>query len=180
MVLQKEFYFVRHGQTDHNILEGAAKKDRLEDIPLNSMGRLQSIAIEPIIFSLPVQSICSSPARRAQETKEIIAKRLECTHYDISELGECSERIWKELVRFRNYSLFLDGSPGRIFIDRVKRGLDQVLSLPGPSVAIAHAGVHWAICCLMDIEGHDWYIENCVPIHFFVGKGGKWIAKKLT
>ena len=73
MITKKEFYFVRHGQTDHNVMEGKDKGDHPADIPLNAVGRNQALLIEPTIALLPVQTICASPLKRVQETKERIA-----------------------------------------------------------------------------------------------------------
>jgi len=65
------------------------------------------------------------------------------------------------------------------FINRVQNGINQALSFPGPSMVIAHGGVHWAICSLMGIKEHEWMINNCVPIHFSIDDGNHWIARKL-
>ena len=119
MILKKEFYFVRHGQTDHNILEGAGKGDHPEDVPLNMVGRNQAAAIEPMIALLPIQTICVSPMKRAQETKEIIAARLSVPHYEIDTLGECSGKIWKEMARLGMYSPFPNDGEVRLFMEWV-------------------------------------------------------------
>ncbi len=180
MLLKKEFYFVRHGQTDHNILESKEKGDHPKDIALNKMGRDQAIAIEPIVALLPIQTICASPLKRAQETKEIVAARLQVPHYEVAGLGECSSKIWKEMARLGMYTPLPHEGEARLFMDRVRDGLNHALSLPGPSLIVAHGGVHWATCCLMGIENHEWAINNCTIIHFSIGANGKWIATKLT
>src|SRR3989338_1461541 len=104
MILKKEFYFVRHGQTDHNLLEGEEKGDHPADIPLNQTGRGQAATIEPMIALLPIQTICVSPMKRAQETKEIITARVEAPHYEVEGLGECSGKIWQEMGRLGMFS----------------------------------------------------------------------------
>ncbi len=179
MILQKEFYFVRHGQTDYNILEGKNKGDHREDISLNQSGRNQAMSIEPIIASLSIQTVCSSPFKRAQETKEIVFSKLQGAHHEISDLGECSAQIWKEIVKLGMYCSLPEEGIARQFIDRVKRGINQALSLRGPALIVAHGGVHWAVCCLMGIEEHEWLVGNCVPVHFFLDPNGKWKARKL-
>jgi broad specificity phosphatase PhoE len=55
---QKEFYFIRHGQTDHNC--GKIEGEHL-DIPLNKKGRSQAIAIEPLVTNLALRLVWSSP-----------------------------------------------------------------------------------------------------------------------
>jgi probable phosphoglycerate mutase len=180
MIMQKDFYFVRHGQTDHNILEGQQKGDHAGDVPLNEAGKGQAKAIEPLIRLLPIRTICSSPMKRAKETKDIIASRLQVPHFEIDDLGECSAWIWKEMKRLRIQSLPPTSGDVGLFIDRVRNGINHVLSLPGPPLIVAHGGIHWAICYLMSIEKHEWAIDNCAVVHFSIDENGKWIALKLA
>ncbi len=180
VILQKEFYFIRHGQTDHNISSGNLKKDHPGDIPLNETGKSQARLIEPLITSLPIQTVCSSPLKRVQETKKIITSNLQVDHHEINDLGECTAQIWKEMVRLGMYSTLPKKGVARQFMDRVRSGINQALSLPSPSLIVAHGGVHWALCCLMGIEGHEWAIDNCIPVHFSIGNHAKWTAKKLA
>lgn len=180
MLPQKEFYFVRHGQTDHNIAEDWHKLDCHEDIPLNATGREQAEAIAPVIAALPIRSVCSSPLKRAQETSAIITSQLEANHHPVHDLGECSTRIWFEMA-----GRGMDAAPPedaivRPFMDRVLKGLNHALLLPGPSLIVAHGGVHWAICCWLGIKEHEWSIGNCVPVHFTTGEKGRWTARKLV
>jgi probable phosphoglycerate mutase len=179
MILKKEFYFIRHGQTDHNLLEGLHKGDHTFDIPLNETGRNQAKLIQSTISALPIKTVCSSPLKRAQETKNLITSTVEVTHHDISDLGECSTQIWIARVEWGMYSALPNEGIVRQFMDQVRNGINQALSLPGPSLIVAHGGVHWAICCLMGIKEHEWAINNCIPVHFSIGDNEKWIAKKL-
>ena len=180
MILKKEFYFVRHGQTDFNILKNRENLDHPADITLNDTGRDQARLIEPLIALLPIQTICASPMKRVQETKEIIAARLQAPHHEIDDLGECSMSIWKEMASLGMYSPLPQEGEARLFMDRVKNGINQALSLPGPSLIVAHGGVHWALSCLMGIDTHAWAITNCTVVHFSVGAEGSWTASKLT
>ena len=105
MIPQKYFFFVRHGQTDHNALEGKDKGDHPSAIPLNDAGRNQAKAIEPTVACLPVQTVCSSPLKRVQETKEIVnTARLSAAHHEIENLAECTAKIWFEMRRLGMYS----------------------------------------------------------------------------
>lgn len=180
MIPKREFYFVRHGQTDHNVLEGENKGDHPPDISLNQTGKEQAIAIEPIVALLPVKTVCASKMRRAQETKIIIADRLQAPHYEIHELGECSAEIWKEMAGLGMYSPLPQDGQVFLFMERVRNGLCQALSFPGPCLIVAHGGVHWAACCLMNIQNHGWRLENCGVVHFSVDEKQNWMAKKLT
>jgi probable phosphoglycerate mutase len=177
MILKKEFYFIRHGQTDHNLR--GVKEDHPPEIPLNDTGRMQAKEIEPLIASLPVKIVCSSPFRRAQETKEIITANLDAIHHEFEDLGECTSKIWFHMSKRGMYAPLPEDGPAREFMERVRRGINQALALPGPILIVSHGGVHWALCCLMGIEEHHWSTQNCTPIHFSIEPSGKWIAKKL-
>lgn len=179
MILKKEFYFIRHGQTDYNILPNNLKIDHPADTPLNETGRTQARFIEPVISSLPIQTICASPLKRVQETKEIITAKLQANHHNIADLGECTAQIWQEMISHKMYSPMPQEGIVRQFMDRVLNGINQALTLPGPSLVVAHGGVHWALCCLMSIEEHKWAVDNCIPVHFSIREDGKWVAKKI-
>lgn len=175
MILQKEFYFVRHGQTDYNLLTNGS--DHPPHIPLNATGRTQARAIEPVVASLPIKTVCFSPMKRALETKEIITERLLAEHSEIADLGECSGPVWEKMSRLRSQEALFGEEQVSNFVQRVKKGLNMALSQKGPVLIVAHGGVHWAICGLMNILSHDWAIDNCIPVHFSFSE--KWVAKKL-
>lgn len=173
----KEFYFIRHGQTDHNA-SSKIKEDHCPEVSLNAIGKEQAKAIQPLVGQLPIQTICSSPLKRAQETKEIITENLKAIpYYTMHELGECTALIWYELSLLKTL-----GQPGinaRSFIDQVRKGLDQILSLPSPTLIVSHEGVHLALCYLLDIKDHDWIADNCAIIHFYQINDKDWQARKL-
>jgi probable phosphoglycerate mutase len=179
MILPKEFYFVRHGQTDHNISEKMDKGGHSEEIPLNETGRLQAQTIEPLIASLQVKAVVSSPMIRVQETKEIITPRLNVPHYEMNALGECSDQVWKEMRGLKMGSPIPEEGDLFLFLERMRKGLNAALSLSKTPLIVAHGGIHWATCFLMQIEEYDWSIHNCGVVHFFVKEKGKWGAKRL-
>lgn len=175
----KEFYFVRHGQTDHNILEAHEKKNLSQDISINETGKNQAATIEPVIARLSIQIVCASPLKRAQETKNIIAARLKANHLVINDFGECSAEIWKELTRHGTLSPIPEQGKAREFIERVQNGMNLALSQTGTPLIVAHGGVHWAICYLLGIQNHDWAIDNCAIVHFSIDEHNRWNASKL-
>jgi probable phosphoglycerate mutase len=180
MILEKDFYFVRHGQTDHNISQNHLNEDHPHHTPLNITGRKQAVSIEPTIATLPVKTVCCSPLKRAQETKELITTRLQVEHHALDDLGECTSVIWREMVRLGMHGAAPDSENVQFFMEKVRKGINHALSLPGPTLIVAHGGVHWAMCALMRIKDHEWAIDNCVPVYFSVRENGLWVAKKLN
>src|SRR5438067_10315444 len=69
-----EVLLVRHGSTEHS-LEG--RFSGRNDLPLDDRGRGQARAIAAHIGAMyPIDTIVSSPLRRARETAEAIAARV--------------------------------------------------------------------------------------------------------
>lgn len=178
MIPQKEFYFLRHGQTDYN-LRAVEKIDHPPYIPLNETGRSQALAIEPVIAKLPIKTICYSPMLRAVQTKEIVTSRLAAPQYEIPDLGECSAVVWHAMPDLQDQAFHSSNQPVSAFIERVLRGFQSALSYEGPVLIVAHGGVHWALCSLLNIADHEWLADNCVPIHFSVEQG-QWRANKIS
>lgn len=71
----KHFYFVRHGETDWNVIR---KLQGWTDIPLNANGEKQAEDLADRILSLGIKIsyIYSSPLKRAHRTAEIISSKL--------------------------------------------------------------------------------------------------------
>lgn len=167
---EKEFYFVRHGQTDANL---SPVKVDYDDIALNETGKKQALAIEPYIATLPIKSICYSPLKRAVETKNLISRRLQALQHEIVHLGECNAWIWNDMT-----SGFIQTTHVSSFIERAVSGINQSLVKEGPVLIVAHGGIHWAFCHAMAISDHNWFIDNCHPVHFIL-KEEQWRAKPL-
>lgn len=174
MILKKEFYFLRHGQTDHNLLENNEKGDHPGDIPLNETGKSQAKAIEPLVALLPVQTICISPMLRTEQTKEIVAERLNGEHHVIDDLRECNFEIWNAMRKLGMYYSIPEEGIVRHFMERVVNGINQALSLKGPTLIVGHGGTFWTACCVMGIKSHVWLLDNCGLVHFTLGPLGEW------
>ncbi|OGN55517.1 MAG: hypothetical protein A3D96_04030 [Chlamydiae bacterium RIFCSPHIGHO2_12_FULL_44_59] len=152
----RDFYFVRHGQTDHN--SGKIEGEHL-DISLNKTGRGQAVAIEPLIATLPLRFACLSPLRRAKETTDILLRNLPLKRLEVAEFSECALTTWNQM---RKGDL---SDPVAQFLQTVAIGLKQVLVEKGPSLIVAHGGIYFAICKTLGIPG-DGIINNCVPVWF--------------
>lgn len=175
MIAKKEFYFVRHGQTEHNI--SFAKTDHT-DISLNATGRTQALNAAPLIQQLPFQTICCSPLKRAKETKELLTPGRE--HQEIHDLGECTAEIWSAMISLGIHALDKGSSAVRNFLERTKNGLNQALRYPGPVLIVAHGGIHWAVCYWLNIQDYDWIIDNCKPVHFSINANSdQWEANPI-
>lgn len=177
MITKKEFYFVRHGQTEGN---AAAVKQDHGDISLNATGRQQARMIGPIVASLPVQTICYSPLKRAKETRDIVCSGLNAPHAEVVKLSECNTQIWLEMTAMGKEAKNASHEPVYSFMQRVVQGINEALAYHGPVLIVAHGGIHWAICCFMEMDQHDWIVDHCIVTHFSVKEDGHWTARKLN
>lgn len=176
MIPKKDFYFIRHGQTDHN--KSLTKTDH-GDISLNLIGKEQARNIAPLVSQIPLQTICCSPLKRAKETKELMLPERE--HIELDALGECTAQIWSEMTSLHADAYRKGSLVTRNFLQRVKHGLNQALEQIGPVLIVAHGGVHFAICHWMNIPGHSWVIDNCQLVHFSTDKStDEWKAELLS
>lgn len=175
MFPKKEFYFIRHGQTDQNVTGIYTE----EDIPINATGRKQAEEIEHLISLLPVQSVCHSPLLRARQTKELITPRLLVPHVELTNLVECNIEIWDAMTALGENAPPSEVLSVKKFMQNVAKGLQEALSHPGPVLIVAHCGVHWAICHHINVPP-PWQIDNCAPVHFAPNEKGEWTSKKLT
>ena len=173
--MRKEFYFVRHGQTDFNV----APTDSRKDESLNETGRIQAEAVGPLVRALPVKKVYFSPFKRVKETKEIALKGICLSEKEFDAFGESSPEILKYLSNERLESGAQFSPCVEEFLQRVKKGIEEALEEPGPLLIVAHRSTHWAFCYYFQIEGHDWLVDNCTLVHFFTDDQKKWRAKKL-
>ncbi|MCP5491061.1 MAG: histidine phosphatase family protein [Chlamydiales bacterium] len=173
--MRKGFYFLRHGQTDHNakgILAGAET-----DVPLNQVGIQQAQKVKTVIHQLPIEMVCYSPLIRAKQTMKIVAADLDLHYIQVQELKECETAVWLKMNRRGEH---LESELVQTFFNQVKYGLSQVLSFGKSILVVSHGGVHWALCHLLGIQDHDYMIENCNLVHFQPVGHTEWIAEKIN
>lgn len=176
MITKKEFYYMRHGETDLNLLPPELQGN-YPDVGLNSTGRSQASAIEPLISSLSVRSICFSPLKRAKETKELCCKKLKADQYEIDSLSECDLDTWRQMTALGKEAKFYRQEPVNAFLRRAAAGINEALKQAGTVLIIAHGGIYWAICCLMEVEA-QWEIGHCNPV-YFSWESGQWNVEEL-
>ncbi len=172
MFVRKEFYFIRHGETEHNakkIIAGGGC-----DIPLNTIGREQSFTIRPLISGIPFRTICYSPMKRAKETMDIATNGLSVSRMEIEELRECMANICREMLNIEEKVPSCEQVEA--FMLQTRIGINKALSHPGPVLIVSHGVVHLAICHQMKIKNHEWYIGNCKLVHFKPYGESEWEA----
>ena len=165
-MIQKELYFIRHGQTDHN-LKGIVQGKGV-NLPLNDLGRRQAKAFFDAYKDVPFDRIYTSSLLRAQETIYPF-RDLGLSFEPLSELDEIS---WGEMegsaVVMESSDTFKHltdqwksgnddarppgGESPRDLQNRQKKFIDQVLATPDRKILISMHGraIRSMMCLLTD------------------------------
>ena len=97
---------VRHGETEWN------RENRFQghsDPPLNATGRAQAHELAEELHATPIAVAYTSPLRRASETAEIVARRLDIPVQTSASLMEVDVGSWSGLTRSEVEARFPDG-----------------------------------------------------------------------
>ena len=180
----KEFYFVRHGQTDAN-LKGIMCGG-MWDLELNSTGLEQAERAANLLKAKvqDINSIFVSPMKRAQQTAGFFAKNFALPMTRIEELREWKIGSWEKVSFESIKEQFLgtgeppgDGESRHAFQTRVKTGFEKCLVETAPFLMVSHGGVGLA---LQKILGTDVSrIENCVLHRVYQTTGATWKVETL-
>jgi broad specificity phosphatase PhoE len=84
-------YFVRHGESVSNAAPGGMALPREEGDRLTEIGFEQARAVAERLGEAGASRVLASPLRRARETAEVIASRLELPLIEVEELRELRE-----------------------------------------------------------------------------------------
>lgn len=151
-----QLLLIRHGESSAN-----AEK-RLQghvDFPLNERGRRESELLAERLCQLPVTTLYTSPLKRARETADIVARRLdlspeerpELMERDVGELGGLTRDEIR--ARFPGYVRARAGEdvtfdvaglePEDGFLERVQRIMAAIIEAHSEqtAAAVAHGGV---------------------------------------
>ena len=174
--IQKSFYFLRHGETDWN------KQQKImgqSDIPLNKTGVLQARTVAEKIQGLPIDTIVTSPLKRAYKTAEIIGNKIRQPIFIDNDLQEFCwgsmegkvkgdrsykntpfepEKWWKEDIVPEGAETF------SAFVSRTLKATNYHLSLYQNILFVAHGGIIMAI--LTAIGQPLRRVDNTALFHF--------------
>ena len=158
------FYFVRHGETESNVLGIVAGST---DVPLTARGRTQALAAAATLKAAGVTAVYSSSLLRARDTAHCIADALGLPVVIIPELAE---RNWGELegkprgLRRRGIVPAGADTPHE-FLQRILRGLRKIDG-GGVPLIVAHSGVFRVLSRILGIAETAEPVTNAQPVRF--------------
>lgn len=146
MIPAKKFYMIRHGETEANaklVMAGST------DSPLTAKGRDQARAVQDVVVALDEKprTILHSHLSRARDTAAIINEALQVDmmeNTDLAEMhaGELEGVSYAQCHDFHHH--WADPPGGETyaqFFERIARGKNAALALPGPILIVCHGGV---------------------------------------
>ena len=167
MILHKEFYYIRHGETEWNkrgIFQGTV------DTPLNDTGLAQAEAASKILKDYPIRTICCSPLLRTRQTASFTSEALGLEPVYYEDLREVRVGALEGTPRGENYDRWMRGETvvegaetwGE-FSARAVKGVTQALEHTGPVLIVAHGAFYRAF---EQYLGRPDFVKlaNCQPL----------------
>jgi broad specificity phosphatase PhoE len=181
MIIEKPFYFVRHGETEHNRMHLCAGGQT--DVPLNETGKFQAKSLREKIISLDINRVICSPLIRAIQTAKLATWHPMTVENDIREcdLGDFEGKAVPEFIQYietanGNIS-FPNGESKNDFNKRVVTAFNEALLTYRENLLfVSHGMVYWSLLEIMGIPFH--YIPNASLVHFKV-ENKVWGASKI-
>ena len=174
----RRFYFLRHGQTDHNrkrICQGHA------DIPLNEAGLTQANAAAALLIPVEPRSIRASDLMRVRQTAAPVA-----THFGMEiktdpRLRERAFGVYENTPIEGHLWSFDHPTVETIedFVDRSLEGFKQAL-VEDDVLVVTHGGLRRVLAAALGTEMADWTAHNALPTRFTRMDDANWRADVLT
>ena len=171
------FYFLRHGQTDHNrrrICQGHT------DTPLNASGIAQAEEAARILAAARPHSMTASDLTRVRQTAKPVAEQLGLEVVINPDLRERAFGIFEDRPIEGQLWSFDHPSVESIedFVDRSLQGFKASLTAD-ETLVVTHGGLRRVLAGALGLELPYWSGHNALPIRFTREASG-WQAEALT
>lgn len=171
------FYFLRHGQTDHNrqrICQGHT------DVPLNATGLEQAEKAAAVLGEFEPIAITASDLTRVRQTAKPIARILEQEVTIDPDLRERAFGIYEDRpIEGQLWSFDHPSIEGiEAFVDRSLRGFSAALTADD-TLVVTHGGLRRVLAGALGLDLPHWTGHNALPLRFTKQASG-WKAEALT
>ncbi len=172
MIIQKQFYLMRHGQSADNalgLISGGGS-----DPDLTEIGRAQAVEARAIFSDLSAApaKLIASGLKRAQQTAALLAPHLEFTiDADLNERhlgtldGKISEQRQKEL------KMLPEEESGSAHFTRVIAAINRHLAIQETVLFVCHAGTIRRVLEATELQGRV-AVENARIYHMIPHEAG--------
>ena len=173
----ERFYFLRHGQTDHNrqrICQGHT------DVPLNATGLAQADIAASILAEAQPVAITASDLKRVRQTAKPVAELLGLDVAIDPRLRERSFGVFEDQPI--EGQLWSFGHPSieaiETFVDRSLSGFEAALTADN-TLMVTHGGLRRVLAGALGLELPYWSGHNALPMRF-TNEASGWKAVVLT
>jgi probable phosphoglycerate mutase len=167
-------YFVRHGESASNAAPGAMALPGNRGDRLTDRGFEQARAVAEHLGEAGATRVLTSPLRRARETAQVIAERLDLPITEIEELRELREsdgygELSLEDQRLRRWSVWMaehgddpdhsyrGGESFNEIINRVRRVQERLIAEGNESVIAVSHGIFLRFFLMRVVFGEDFH-----------------------
>jgi probable phosphoglycerate mutase len=169
----KNLYFIRHGQTETNVL---GMWTGITETPLTPKGRQQAKAAGKKAKKLDIDLIVASPLSRAHDTAKIVAKEIGYPVKDIKlssllierHFGEAEGTVWRPDINIDDVA---DVESVDTLINRARLALEWIKTLEGQNVLVVSHGSLGRAMRYVLLPEHTFdnspRLENAVIEHWF-------------
>ena len=168
MLMRVPFYFIRHGETDHNAKEICAGGKT--NTPLNAKGIEQANSLKTLLQDKNFWAIFSSPLERAVDTAFLATGQVPQISVDLREweVGEFEETLVAPfLLHIQTLpfqTLLPKGESKEMFFNRSIAALNEILQTFDHPLIVAHGGTYWAILYALQLQYQ--HIDNATCLYF--------------
>jgi probable phosphoglycerate mutase len=153
VLLQRPFWFLRHGETDWN---RGNRTQGSTDVPLNDTGLAQAHQAAALVRGHGIAAIGCSPLGRARQTADIVGTALGLPVSVRPDLREASFGVHEGEVMGAWFAAWVEGrvapEGGESFAAvraRVVAAVNEVLAAPDLTLVVAHGGMFRALRAAM-------------------------------
>lgn len=171
------FYFLRHGQTDHNrqrICQGHT------DIHLNATGLEQAEVAAVVLERVRPSAITASDLMRVRQTASPVERRLGLEANVDTNLRERSFGVFENQPIEGSLWSFDHPSVESIeaFVDRSLMGFEAALTTED-TLVVTHGGLRRVLAGALGLDLPYWSGHNALPLRF-TKEGSGWRVEALT
>lgn len=176
MLVERAFWFLRHGETDwntRNLAQGTI------DIPLNPTGQAQAKAAADLLRGRGIRTIVSSPLSRAHDTAlaaaDVIGRPV-LTDPELREVEFGAKEGEPMLAQWFDEWVAEQYTPDRAesFVAlraRAVRAINRALAHDAPVLVVAHGALFRALRSAMGLEPN---VRTANGVPFFCEPGTPW------
>ncbi len=173
----EEFFFLRHGQTDHNLRRVVQPP---VGVSLDDTGRQQAEAAALKLVGKKVRKIIASDSERAWETAQTVSR---VCGWPVHEAPALRERHWGILIGGSNVGLDWGASPAdgetlAQFTTRTLQGLKEALHSDEVLIT-AHGGTYFVLLAALGIPHLPELPMNATPMRLVRDASHCWQLHQL-